>query len=87
MFPYDLALPATVQTAPQSLADALQTFHTVDNNCIDAYYPRADAWGSTFLGRNAPCRRGSVTISQLCTMLPSNARSKWSAADFFSTSE
>ncbi len=40
--------------------------------------------GDAFLGRNAPFRRGSVTVSQLCTMLPSHARSKWSAADFFS---
>jgi hypothetical protein len=36
MFPYDATLLATVQVAPQSIADVLQTLRTIDTTCIDA---------------------------------------------------
>lgn len=35
MFPYDATLLATVQTAPQSIANVLQTLQTIDATCID----------------------------------------------------
>lgn len=35
MFPYDAALLAAVQTAPQSIPDVLQTLHTIDGTCVD----------------------------------------------------
>ena len=35
MFPYDPTLLAAVQTAPQSVADVLQTMQTIDATCID----------------------------------------------------
>jgi len=35
MFPYDATLLATVQAAPQSIADVLQTLGTIDTTCID----------------------------------------------------
>ena len=35
MFPYDATLLATVQVAPQSIADVLQILRTIDITCID----------------------------------------------------
>lgn len=35
MFPYDAALLATVQTAPQSISDVLRSLRTIDTTCID----------------------------------------------------
>jgi hypothetical protein len=35
MFPYDAALLATVQTAPQSISDVLQILQTIDSTCVD----------------------------------------------------
>ena len=35
MFPYDATLLATIQTAPQSVADVLQTLGTIETTCID----------------------------------------------------
>lgn len=35
MFPYDAALLAAVETAPQSIAEVLQTLHAIDTTCID----------------------------------------------------
>src|SRR5260370_1132985 len=35
MFPYDPVLLAAVQTAPQSIAEVLQTMHTIDGTCVD----------------------------------------------------
>lgn len=36
MFPYDATLLATVQSAPQSVSDVLQTLQTIEATCIDA---------------------------------------------------
>jgi hypothetical protein len=36
MFPYDPALAAAVQNPPASIADVLQTMHTIDATCMDA---------------------------------------------------
>jgi len=36
MFPYDTALIAVVQTAPQSIAEVLQVLRTIDATCSDA---------------------------------------------------
>ena len=35
MFPYDATLLASVQAAPQSIADVLQTLRTIDSTCMD----------------------------------------------------
>jgi len=35
MFPYDAALLAAVQAAPQSIPDVLQSLHTIDTTCVD----------------------------------------------------
>ena len=35
VFPYDATLLATVQAAPQSIADVLQTLRSIDNTCMD----------------------------------------------------
>jgi len=35
MFPYDATLLATVQAAPQSIADVLQTLRSIDCTCMD----------------------------------------------------
>ena len=35
MFPYDAALLAAVQAAPQSISDVVQTLRTIDTTCID----------------------------------------------------
>jgi len=35
MFPYDAALLAAVETAPQSIAEVLRTLHAIDAICID----------------------------------------------------
>ena len=36
MFPYDAALHATIQAAPQSIPDVLQILQTIDTTCVDA---------------------------------------------------
>jgi hypothetical protein len=36
MLPYDAALLATVQAAPQSIPDVLQILRTIDTTCVDA---------------------------------------------------
>ena len=35
MFPYDAALLAAVQAAPQSIPDVLQSLHCIDTTCVD----------------------------------------------------